>query len=142
LIDNPPIARTFPETSRDTDQSDDTPKLGILWRALLPVYRPGARRLSDAAGDVNARIDQAHAIVDMARNMAADCGKRSRRQAHEGSALAEFGRRRQYDDLRHGAGYLSGDYDASRDVARSKQIGPTVWSGDQRPQALPRIDDA
>jgi methyl-accepting chemotaxis protein len=73
-----------------------------------------------------ARIDQAHAIVDMARNMAAGL----RKEVEAGTltkeaALAEFGRRANAMTYDNGAGYLFGtSYDGITVLAPDpKQVG-------------------
>ena len=75
---------------------------------------------------LNARIDQVHAIVDIARNMAiglqkeVEAGKLTKE-----AALAEFGRRANTMTYDHGAGYLFGTtYDGITVLSPDpKQIG-------------------
>ena len=72
---------------------------------------------------MNAKIDQLHAIVDMARNMAAglqkqvDAGKMTKE-----AAIAEFGRRGNSMTFDNGSGYLFG----------STMEGVTVLSPDPK----------
>src|SRR5260370_6630805 len=75
---------------------------------------------------LNARVDQVHSIVDMARNMAAGL----QRQVEEGqltkeAALAEFGRRANSMTYDNGSGYLFGTtYDGITVLAPDpKQVG-------------------
>ena len=86
-----------------------TPKLGVLVAvALLGLCVAGVLAGYLMQREMlNARIDQAHAIVEMARNMAIGLQKQvDAGQLTKEAALAEFGRRAHsmtYDD---GAGYL------------------------------------
>src|SRR5260370_14724227 len=58
---------------------------------------------------LNARVDQVHSIVDMARNMAAGLQKQVEAgQLTKEAALAEFGRRANSMTYDNGAGYLFG----------------------------------
>src|SRR5260370_21579324 len=75
---------------------------------------------------LNARVDQVHSIVDMARNMAAGL----QRQVEEGqltkeAALAEFGRRANSMTYDNGDGYLFGTtYDGITVLSPNpKQVG-------------------
>src|SRR6202140_753473 len=75
---------------------------------------------------LNARIDQAHAIVDMARNMAAGLRKEVEAgKLTKEAALAEFGRRANTMTFDNGAGYLFGtSYDGITVMSPDpKQIG-------------------
>ncbi|MBR1159211.1 methyl-accepting chemotaxis protein [Bradyrhizobium elkanii] len=105
-----------------------TPKLGIL----VGVTLLGLCTAGILAGYLmqremlNARIDQAKAIVEMAKNMAAglkkdvDAGKLTRE-----AALAEFGKRANTLTYDNGAGYLFGtDYSGITVLAPDpKQVG-------------------
>ena len=105
-----------------------TPKLGILLGVtLLGLCIAGA-----LAGYLMqremlaARIDQAHAIVDMARNMAAGLQKEVEAgKLTKEAALAEFGRRANAMTYDNGAGYLFGTtYDGITVLSPDpKQIG-------------------
>jgi methyl-accepting chemotaxis protein len=88
-----------------------TPKLGIL----VGVTLVGLCIASALAGYLmqremlNARIDQVHSIVDMARNMAAGLQKQVEAgQLTREAALAEFGRRANSMTYDNGSGYLFG----------------------------------
>ncbi len=88
-----------------------TPKLGIL----VGVTLFGLCTAGVLAGYLmqremlNARIDQAHAIVDLARNMAAGLQKEVEAgKLTKEAALAEFGRRGNAMTYDNGAGYLFG----------------------------------
>ena len=105
-----------------------TPKLGIL----LGVTLFGLCIAGALAGYLMqremlaARIDQAHAIVDMARNMAAGLQKEVEAgKLTKEAALAEFGRRANEMTYDKGAGYLFGtSYDGITVLAPDpKQIG-------------------
>ncbi|MGY4425431.1 signal transduction histidine kinase [Bradyrhizobium sp. JR6.1] len=105
-----------------------TPKLGIL----VGVTLLGLCTAGILAGHLmqremtNARIDQAKAIVEMAKNMAAglkkevDAGKMTKE-----AALAEFGKRANAMTYDNGAGYLFGtDYNGITVLAPDpKQVG-------------------
>jgi methyl-accepting chemotaxis protein len=88
-----------------------TPKLGILVGvALLGLCAAGV-----LAGQLmqremmNAKIDQIHAIVDMAKNMAAGLQKQvDAGQLTKEAAIAEFGRRGNSMTYDNGSGYLFG----------------------------------
>src|SRR5262245_48371705 len=105
-----------------------TPKLGILVGvALLGLCAAGflAGHLMQREM-VQARIDQAKAMVEMAKNMAAslkkdvDAGKMTKE-----AAIAEFGKRANAMTYDNGAGYLFGtNYDGITVMAPDpKQIG-------------------
>ena len=105
-----------------------TPKLGIL----LGVTLFGLCIAGALAGYLMqremlaARIDQAHAIVDMARNMAAGLQKEVEAgKLTKEAALAEFGRRANAMTYDKGAGYLFGtSYDGITVLSPDpKQIG-------------------
>ena len=105
-----------------------TPKLGIL----VGVTLFGLCIAGALAGYLmqremlNARIDQAHAIVDMARNMAAGLRKEVEAgKLTKEAALAEFGRRANAMTYDNGAGYLFGTtYDGITVLSPDpKQIG-------------------
>jgi len=105
-----------------------TPKLGIL----LGVTLFGLCIAGALAGYLMqremlaARIDQAHAIVDMARNMAAELQKEVEAgKLTKEAALAEFGRRANAMTYDKGAGYLFGtSYDGITVLSPDpKQIG-------------------
>ena len=105
-----------------------TPKLGIL----LGVTLFGLCIAGALAGYLmqremlNARIDQVHAIVDMARNMAAGLQKQVEAgQLTKEAAIAEFGRRGNSLTFDHGDGYLFGStYDGITVLSPDpKQIG-------------------
>ena len=88
-----------------------TPKLGIL----VGVTLVGLCVAGVLAGYLmqremlNARIEQVHAIVEMARNMAAGLQKQVEAgQLTKEAALAEFGRRANTMTYDNGAGYLFG----------------------------------
>jgi methyl-accepting chemotaxis protein len=88
-----------------------TPKLGIL----VGVTLFGLCIAGALAGYLmqremlNARIDQVHSIVEMARNMAAGLQKQVEAgQLTQEAALAEFGRRANSMTYDKGAGYLFG----------------------------------
>ena len=88
-----------------------TPKLGIL----VGVTLFGLCAAGALAGYLmqremlNARIDQTHSIVDIARNMAAGLQKQVEAgQLTKEAALAEFGRRGNSMTYDNGAGYLFG----------------------------------
>jgi methyl-accepting chemotaxis protein len=88
-----------------------TPKLGIL----VGVTLLGLCAAGVLAGYLmqremlNARIDQTHAIVEMARNMAIGLQKQvDAGQLTKEAALAEFGRRANAMTYDNGAGYLFG----------------------------------
>jgi methyl-accepting chemotaxis protein len=75
---------------------------------------------------LNARIDQVHAIVDMARNMAAGLQKEVEAgKLTKEAAMAEFGRRANAMTYDNGSGYLFGtNYDGITVMApEPKQIG-------------------
>src|SRR6202522_3507796 len=75
---------------------------------------------------LNARIDQVHAIVDLARNMAIGLQKQvDAGQLTKEAALAEFGRRANTMTYDHGAGYLfASSYDGITVLSPDpKQIG-------------------
>ena len=105
-----------------------TPKLGILVGVmLLGLCVAGALAGYLMQREMlNARLDQAHAIVDMGLNFAAglkkevDAGKMTKEQA-----IAEFGRRGNSMTYDKGAGYLFGtSYDGMTVLAPDpKQIG-------------------
>ena len=104
------------------------PKLGILVGVtLFGLCMAGVLAGYLMQGEMlNARIDQAKAIVEMARNMAAglkkqvDAGELTRQ-----AALAEFGRRANTLTYDNGAGYLFGTgYDGITILAPDpKQVG-------------------
>ncbi len=105
-----------------------TPKLGILVGATL-VGLCAAGALAGYLMQqemLSARIDQVHAIVDMARNMAlglqkeVEAGKLTKE-----AAIAEFGRRANAMTYDHGEGYLFGTtYDGITILSPDpKQIG-------------------
>ena len=105
-----------------------TPKLGIL----VGVTLFGLCTAGALAGYLmqremlNARIDQARAIVDMARNMAAGLQKQVEAgQLTKEAALAEFGRRANTMTYDNGSGYLFGTtYDGITVLAPDpKQVG-------------------
>jgi methyl-accepting chemotaxis protein len=105
-----------------------TPKLGIL----VGVTLFGLCIAGALAGYLMqremlaARIDQAHAIVDMARNMAAGLRKEVEAgKLTKEAALAEFGRRANTMTFDNGAGYLFGTtYDGITVMSPDpKQIG-------------------
>ena len=105
-----------------------TPKLGIL----VGVTLLGLCIAGTLAGYLmqremlNARIDQAHAIVDIARNMAAGLQKEVEAgKLTKEAALAEFGRRANSMTYDNGAGYLFGTtFDGITVLAPDpKQIG-------------------
>ena len=88
-----------------------TPKLGIL----VGVTLFGLCAAGALAGYLMqqqmlaARIDQAHSIVDMARNMAAGLQKQVEAgQLTKEAAIGEFGRRANTMTYDNGAGYLFG----------------------------------
>ena len=88
-----------------------TPKLGIL----LGVTLFGLCIAGALAGYLmqremfNARLDQVHSIVDVARNMAIGLQKQvDAGQLTKEAALAEFGRRANTMTYDNGAGYLFG----------------------------------
>jgi methyl-accepting chemotaxis protein len=105
-----------------------TPKLGILVGAtLIGLCAAGALAGYLMQQEMmNARIDQVHAIVDMARNMAlglqkdVEAGKLTKE-----AAIAEFGRRANAMTYDHGDGYLFGTtYDGITILSPDpKQIG-------------------
>jgi methyl-accepting chemotaxis protein len=104
------------------------PKLGIL----VGVTLVGLGIAGVLAGYLmqremlNARIDQVHAIVDMARNMAAGLQKEVEAgKLTKEAALAEFGRRANAMTYDNGSGYLFGtNYDGITVMAPDpKQIG-------------------
>jgi methyl-accepting chemotaxis protein len=105
-----------------------TPKLGILVGVtLLGLSVAGAlagylmqREMLDA------RIDQVHAIVDIARNMAIGLQKQvAAGQLTKEAAIAEFGRRANTMTYDNGAGYVFGtNYDGITVMAPDpKQVG-------------------
>ena len=105
-----------------------TPKLGIL----LGVTLFGLCIAGALAGYLmqremfNARLDQVHSIVDVARNMAIGLQKQvDAGQLTKEAALAEFGRRANTMTYDNGAGYLFGTtYDGITVLAPDpKQIG-------------------
>jgi methyl-accepting chemotaxis protein len=110
-----------------------TPKLGIL----VGVTLFGLCTAGALAGYLmqremlNARIEQTHAIVDMARNMAAGLQKQVEAgQLTKEAAIAEFGRRGNSMTYDNGAGYLFGtSYD-----------GITVMSPDPKQVGTNRMD--
>ena len=112
-----------------------TPKLGIL----VGVTLFGLCVAGVLAGYLmqremlNARIDQVHAIVDVARNMAIGLQKQvDAGQLTKEAALAEFGRRGNSMTYDNGAGYLFGtNYD-----------GITVLSPDPKQIGTNRMDVA
>jgi methyl-accepting chemotaxis protein len=86
-----------------------TPKLGILvGMTLLGLIAAGVLAGYLVKREMlNARIDQTHAIVDMARNMAIGLQKQVEAgQMTKEAALAEFGRRANSMTYDNGAGYL------------------------------------
>ena len=86
-----------------------TPKLGILvGMTLLGLIAAGVLAGYLVQREMlNARIDQTHAIVDMARNMAIGLQKQVEAgQMTKEAALAEFGRRANSMTYDNGAGYL------------------------------------
>jgi methyl-accepting chemotaxis protein len=86
-----------------------TPKLGILvGMTLLGLIAAGILAGYLVKREMlNARIDQTHAIVDMARNMAIGLQKQvDAGQMTKEAALAEFGRRANSMTYDNGAGYL------------------------------------
>lgn len=105
-----------------------TPKLGILVGvALLGLCTAGILAINLMQREMtNARIDQAKAMVDMARNMAAslkkdvDAGKMTKE-----AALAELGKRGNAMTYDNGSGYLFGtDYNGITVLAPDpKQVG-------------------
>src|SRR5882757_6434114 len=110
-----------------------TPKLGIL----VGVTLFGLCAAGALAGYLmqremlNARIDQVHSIVDMARNMAIGLQKQVEAgQLTKEAAIAEFGRRANSMTYDNGAGYLFGtSYD-----------GITVLSPDPKQVGTNRMD--
>src|SRR6202051_3318340 len=75
---------------------------------------------------LNARLDQVHTVVDMARNMAAGLQKQVEAgQLTKEAALAEFGRRANSMTYDNGAGYLFGtSYDGITVLSPDpKQVG-------------------
>jgi methyl-accepting chemotaxis protein len=105
-----------------------TPKLGILVGATL-VGLCAAGALAGYLMQqemLSARIDQVHAIVDMARNMAAGLEKEVEAgKLTKEAAIAEFGRRANAMTYDHGEGYLFGTtYDGVTVLSPDpKQIG-------------------
>ncbi|HEX9469954.1 MAG TPA: cache domain-containing protein, partial [Bradyrhizobium sp.] len=104
------------------------PKLGIL----VGVTLVGLCIAGVLAGYLmqremlNARVDQVHSIVDMARNMAAGLQKQVEAgQLTKEAALAEFGRRANSMTYDNGSGYLFGTtYDGITVLAPDpKQVG-------------------
>jgi methyl-accepting chemotaxis protein len=86
-----------------------TPKLGILvGMTLLGLIAAGILAGYLVKREMlNARIDQTHAIVDMARNMAIGLQKQvDAGQMTKEAALAEFGRRANSMTYDNGSGYL------------------------------------
>jgi methyl-accepting chemotaxis protein len=86
-----------------------TPKLGILvGMTLLGLIAAGVLAGYLVKREMlNARIDQTHAIVDMARNMAIGLQKQvDAGQMTKEAALAEFGRRANSMTYDNGSGYL------------------------------------
>ena len=86
-----------------------TPKLGILVGVtLLGLCVAGVLAGYLVQREMmNAKIDQLHAVVDMARNMAAGLQKQvDAGQMTKEAALAEFGRRANSMTFDNGAGYL------------------------------------
>ena len=86
-----------------------TPKLGILVGVtLLGLCAAGVLAGYLVQREMmNAKIDQLHAVVDMARNMAAGLQKQvDAGQMTKEAALAEFGRRANSMTFDNGAGYL------------------------------------
>jgi methyl-accepting chemotaxis protein len=111
----PPIARLAPKSPGDAavklSNLTIAPKLGIL----VGVTLFGLCVAGVLAGYLmqremlNARIDQVHSIVEMARNMAAGLQKQVEAgQLTREAALAEFGRRANSMTYDNGAGYLFG----------------------------------
>ena len=105
-----------------------TPKLGIL----VGVTLLGLSVAGGLAGDpmqremLDARIDQVHAIVDLARNMAIGLQKQvAAGQLTKEAAIAEFGRRANTMTYDNGAGYIFGtNYDGITVLAPDpKQVG-------------------
>jgi len=105
-----------------------TPKLGIL----LGVTLLGLSAAGVLAGYLmqremlKARLDQVHAIVELARNMAAGLQKQvDAGQLTKEAALAEFGRRANSMTYDNGAGYLFGtSFDGITILAPDpKQVG-------------------
>jgi len=104
------------------------PKLGILVGVTLSVLcMAGMLAGYLMQGEMlNARTDQAKAIVDMARNMAAGLKKQvDAGELTKEAALAEFGRRANSMTYDNGAGYLFGTrYDGITVLSPDpKQIG-------------------
>ena len=122
------------------------PKLGIL----VGVTLFGLCAAGVLAGYLmqremlNARIDQAKAIVDMARNMAVGLQKQVEAgQLTKEAAIAEFGRRANSMTYDNGAGYLFGTtYDGITRVGARSEADRHQPHGrrDQWQEALPRID--
>jgi methyl-accepting chemotaxis protein len=105
-----------------------TPKLGILVGAtLFGLCASGALAGYLMQREMlNARIDQAHAIVEMGLNMAAGLQKQvAAGELTREAALAEFGRRANSMTYDKGAGYLFGtSYDGITVLAPDpKQVG-------------------
>src|SRR5258708_16742964 len=110
-----------------------TPKLGIL----VGVTLLGLCAAGVLAGYLmqremmNAKIDQLHAVVDMARNMAAGLQKQvDAGQMTKEAAIAEFGKRANSLTFDKGQGYLFG----------STMEGVTVLSPDARQIGQNRLD--
>ena len=125
----PPTALAYPgDATVKLNNLTIAPKLGIL----VGVTLVGLCIAGVLAGYLmqremlNARIDQVHAIVDMARNMAAGLQKEVEAgKLTKEAALAEFGRRANAMTYDNGSGYLFGtNYDGITVMAPDpKQIG-------------------
>jgi methyl-accepting chemotaxis protein len=118
----------FPETPVKLTNMKITPKLGIL----VGVTLIGLCVAGVLAGVLmqremmNARVDQARAIVEMGLNMAAGLKKQvDAGQMTQEAAIAEFGKRANSMTYDKGAGYLFGtNYDGITVLAPDpKQIG-------------------